>query len=147
MIKLFIQRGDNHVITNLLTKNYMYTLTFRGLGCKKHMSFTRFPMPYCVSLSTRIRNLRKRITRFLHICTPWTVYFIQWGRDCDGIESTARHSFPNGWTAENYIEESYLWADGPESWERVSKADYRQFEAQWRDVYQEQADFQYDQEI
>lgn len=61
-------------------------------------------------------------------------YYINWGRDCDGVESSRSVSFDNALEAHKFIEDAYKWADGPESWTKCTKEEYEEYESTYRDL-------------
>lgn len=77
----------------------------------------------------RIELLRKKFTG--------VVYYIQSGRDCDGVEYGSSHEFDNQYEAEVYINSSYEWADGPMNFSKCTKEEYDSFESWSRDTFAE----------
>ena len=69
--------------------------------------------------------------------TPWPVYFIDSGMDCDCSQWRRARCFDTGSEALNYIKLSYENAEGPQGWERITKEDYDRFENQSYDLAME----------
>lgn len=56
-----------------------------------------------------------------------TVYYHNWGRDCDGIEASRVCKFDTLAKAEKAIDDDYKWADGPTNWTKITRRQYREF--------------------
>lgn len=83
------------------------------------------------------KELRQLRTRVVDIVTRRPVYFYSSGMDCDCVSYGHPVKYDNIFVAEKDIEESYAWADGPMSYERMTKADYEEAESYSRDLAME----------
>ena len=78
-------------------------------------------------------NYPGKVKRFLDKLFLEHIYYVQWSRDCDMFEST-NASICYGRKA--YIkmqEDACDWAEGPMSWNEISKEEYEEFQPDHRD--------------
>lgn len=61
------------------------------------------------------------------------VFCSSWSRDCDNCEGSASHRFDNEKEFQLFREDFYEGAEGPCSVERITKEQYDEFEASFRD--------------
>ena len=79
---------------------------------------------------TVVENSKRQLSRL----DRRNKYYINWGRDCDGCESSRSVKFNGAYEAHTFIEEAYNWADGPETWSPCTKEEYEQYQPTFRDL-------------
>lgn len=139
-----------------VTKLKSTDITFLRIELNKGNSFTTYKMddeprafalrvggkvvsnPIPRKYRNKVRNeyytAKHHITRQLSRLDRRTQYYINWGRDCDGCESTRAVKFSSAYDALESIDASYEWADGPETWDKVTKEEYEEFQPSFRDL-------------
>lgn len=88
----------------------------------------------------KLTERQQRIALLRGKCTG-KVYYINSGRDCDGVEYSSSYDFDNQYEADVYIESAYEWADGPMYWSKCTKEEYDEHKSYQRDTYAEAAGY------
>lgn len=92
------------------------------------------PLKYRNKIRNAYYTAKHHVERQLSRLDHRTQYYINWGRDCDGCESTRAVKFSSAYDALESIDAAYEWADGPESWDKCTKAEYEEFQPTFRDL-------------
>lgn len=98
---------------------------------------------YFMSTTNYREKLRRKITKVknaLVYLIPWPVYYECNSMDCDCVQSRTAHRFLCGFMAMETIKTSYEAAEGPTSWYRMTKKDFKSFEPERRDLIGEAFD-------
>lgn len=80
-----------------------------------------------------INSARAVVTFIKYNPFPRTVYASQFSRDCDMYESYGRDTFPSLWHFHRAYMNACKWAEGPVSWQIISKEEYEELETGHRD--------------
>ena len=88
----------------------------------------------CVSFHwVGVLKWKRKLIHLLRFLQVWPIYFKVWSRDCDCCETTEVYKFWSFWQANKAIEASYLDAEGPVRWSRISKKEYVEHKSTFRD--------------
>jgi len=79
------------------------------------------------------RKIHRKTKLFIDQTFKEHIYITCWSRDCDMFESTTASVCYGRKAFEKIKEEAYEWAEGPVSWEEISKEEYEDFQPYHRD--------------
>jgi len=87
------------------------------------------PYIYIPTLSTIFWKIIRTISKNWNKITKKTIYYTVWSRDCDMCESTNAGYVYGEKNWDKMMDEVGEWAEGPVSYERISKEEYEEFVA------------------
>jgi type I site-specific restriction endonuclease len=135
-------------INNKISKDLMVLIEHRIVNQRSYANSKLFiielkVMTRVYSIRQTLRYMRRYLkSRIYLLCSfiahtfPFifkTRYYKFWSRDCDLCESTRVYTFPSKYHADDFEDEQYEWAEGPQSMEEVSKQEYMEFQPSFRD--------------
>ena len=85
------------------------------------------------TLKRKRDSLVRTTRRIAMMLNPFPVYYVVHSIDCDHVSSTSARRASCGYQYIKDKEETYAWAEGPTTVDRVNRTVYDVFEDEWRD--------------